>query len=76
MFPEGKYYVTTTHGVHIVRGFTLAEYFHECRARDIVSYVQLYSVVPMDTEEFEDLLEYFEQDCPHCIFDNGEFEEE
>ena len=77
MFPEGKYYVTTTNSnIFIVRGFTMAEFFIEYRARGLGSFIGIYSSIPMDSDEFEELAEIFEEECPDCIFDNGEFEDE
>jgi hypothetical protein len=76
MFPEGKYYVTTTNnGVFIVRGFTMSEFFIEFRARGFGSFVSIASSIPMDSDEFEELAEIWEIECPEQLFDNGEFEE-
>ena len=78
MFPDAQYYVTVMNGnshmAIIVRGMDMFEFFLDYQRR-FSRYPYIMSLIPLDHEEFEEFLEYFEEHGNEdTIFDNGELE--
>lgn len=78
MFPDAQYYVTLQNGnspiAVIVRGMDTFDFYTEYRNRfNRCPYIL--SLVPLDSDEFDEFLDYFEEyGNSDTVFDNGELE--